>query len=417
MTIDMSQFYQVFFEESEELLAEAEKLLLNLDIENPDSEDLNAIFRAAHSIKGGAATFSMTDMAEITHVLESLLDKIRKNEMALTLDHVDAFLAAKDVLTMQLDGHRSGSAVDLAAAEEVKAKLKLFAEQSDVVVSPMPVMNADAAPAPTVESKAATVAEQQTFRLELPELSDKDLENLKSELELLGTVTQSKAPNGRAVFVLGTDESQDNILAICSFVLDPDDLVITTGSAESEIAPTAAVGGKQSFLIELPEVSEKDLANLKSELELLGSVVQTKQASGRFAFTLSTEESKASILSICSFVLDPDDLVVTEGAAQKETALPAAEEGDGYGFFTPMDHQQGQQVQQEQHAQPVSAPSQPVIVETPQPAAAPAAPAVAAEKPQPAKREAEKQPASQETTSIRVGIEKVDQLINLIGEL
>lgn len=95
MTIDMSQFYQVFFDEADELLAEMEKLLLALDVSAPDSEDLNAIFRAAHSIKGGAATFAFTDITEVTHMLESLLDRIRKGEMALTPEHVDAFLVAR----------------------------------------------------------------------------------------------------------------------------------------------------------------------------------------------------------------------------------------------------------------------------------------------------------------------------------
>jgi len=76
MSIDMSQFYEVFFDEAEELLAEAEHLLLGIDMDDPDDEELNAIFRAAHSIKGGAATFGFMDMTEITHVLENLLDKI-----------------------------------------------------------------------------------------------------------------------------------------------------------------------------------------------------------------------------------------------------------------------------------------------------------------------------------------------------
>ena len=71
MTIDMSQFYQVFFDEAEELLAEKEKLLLGVDIASPDPEDLNAIFRAAHSIKGGASTFGLNDMTEVTHILEN----------------------------------------------------------------------------------------------------------------------------------------------------------------------------------------------------------------------------------------------------------------------------------------------------------------------------------------------------------
>ena len=79
----MSQFYQVFFEEASELLAEMETLLVSMDVSAPGQEDLNAIFRAAHSIKGGAGTFGFTDMTEITHVLETLLDKLRKGELAL----------------------------------------------------------------------------------------------------------------------------------------------------------------------------------------------------------------------------------------------------------------------------------------------------------------------------------------------
>ncbi len=83
MAIDMTQFYQVFFEESAEHLAAMEALLLELDLANPDSEQLNAIFRAAHSIKGSAGTFGFTDLADTTHILESLLDRIRKHELDL----------------------------------------------------------------------------------------------------------------------------------------------------------------------------------------------------------------------------------------------------------------------------------------------------------------------------------------------
>ena len=130
MTIDMSQFYQVFFDEAEELLAEKEKLLLAVDISAPDSEDLNAIFRAAHSIKGGAATFGFTDITDVTHMLESLLDRIRKGEMALTSVHVDSFLSAKDILKMQIDGHRHGSTVDQEAVKSVCQRLHALSQDS-----------------------------------------------------------------------------------------------------------------------------------------------------------------------------------------------------------------------------------------------------------------------------------------------
>lgn len=112
MTIDMSQFYQVFFEEAGEHLANMESLLLALDVENPSNDELNAIFRAAHSIKGGSGTFGFTDMTEVTHILETLLDRLRKSELTLRPEMVDAFLAAGDILRGQLEHHQGGPEVD-----------------------------------------------------------------------------------------------------------------------------------------------------------------------------------------------------------------------------------------------------------------------------------------------------------------
>ncbi len=112
MSVDLSQFYQVFFEEAAEHLANMESLLLALDVETPDLEDLNAIFRAAHSIKGGSGTFGFTDMTEVTHVLETLLDRVRKGELALVPEMVDACLAAGDVLKAQLARHQGGQEAD-----------------------------------------------------------------------------------------------------------------------------------------------------------------------------------------------------------------------------------------------------------------------------------------------------------------
>src|SRR6185369_5068749 len=124
MAIDMSQFYQVFFEESVEHLAAMEALLLDLDVENPDAEQLNAIFRAAHSIKGSAGTFGFNDLSETTHILESLLDRIRKQELALRPEMVDAFLEAGDVLREMLEAHQGRGQVDARAVEAVRTRLR-----------------------------------------------------------------------------------------------------------------------------------------------------------------------------------------------------------------------------------------------------------------------------------------------------
>ncbi len=130
MNVDLSQFYQVFFDESAEHLAEMEQIFLAIDPANPDDEELNAVFRAAHSIKGGAGTFGFPDMAEVTHTLETLLDKVRHHELALTREMVDIFLLAGDAITMLLAGHRDGSAVDRQVIDEVCGKLGNLSDSS-----------------------------------------------------------------------------------------------------------------------------------------------------------------------------------------------------------------------------------------------------------------------------------------------
>jgi two-component system chemotaxis sensor kinase CheA len=322
MTIDMSQFFQVFFDETEELLAEMEKLLLAIEIDAPDSEDLNAIFRAAHSIKGGAATFGLTDLTDVTHVLESLLDLIRKGEMALTMEHVDAFLVAKDILKMQLDGHRLHTPVDQDAVADVRMMLQSLS------------LNAAHAPAP-VAAHGVSLARDH------------------------GTVADAH----HARF----------------------------------------------FRIELPEVPQRDADALASELGLLGKLDKLDSAGKGFLFTLATNETADDIIAICSFVLDPDDLKITEENAPPAAAMVAKtaaqiEDEQGYGFFEPLEPPAPEVVADNAaHEQARSA------------ASAAAAAAIADKKA--VSKPGEKPVANAETSSIRVGIEKVDQLINLVGEL
>jgi two-component system chemotaxis sensor kinase CheA len=138
MSVDLSQFYQVFYEESAEHLAEMESIFLSIDTDNPDEEQLNAVFRAAHSIKGGAGTFGFPDMAQVTHTLETLLDRVRHRELALNRDMVEIFLEAGDTIAMQLAGHRDGAHVDQARIETVCGKLRAISEAGTpaAVVSP-----------------------------------------------------------------------------------------------------------------------------------------------------------------------------------------------------------------------------------------------------------------------------------------
>jgi len=104
--LDLSQFHQVFFEEAGENLERMEQQLLGIDIETADDETLNSIFRCAHSVKGGAATFGFKDVAELTHQMETLLDKLRRHELAPNAAMVDVLLQAGDALKAQLLRHQ-----------------------------------------------------------------------------------------------------------------------------------------------------------------------------------------------------------------------------------------------------------------------------------------------------------------------
>ncbi|HCD76451.1 MAG TPA: chemotaxis protein CheA, partial [Alcanivorax sp.] len=125
--MDITEFYDTFFEEADELLAEMESHLLELDVDNPDVERLNAIFRAAHSIKGGAGTFGFEALQRTTHLLENLLDYTRRGELALRRDIVDTFLEAKDMLNDQLDAYRQGGEPDPEALERICETLRRLA--------------------------------------------------------------------------------------------------------------------------------------------------------------------------------------------------------------------------------------------------------------------------------------------------
>jgi len=125
MSIDMKQFHAVFFEESQEHLDEMEQLLLDLDLADPDPEMLNSIFRAAHSIKGGSGIFGFDALAGVTHIMESLLDKIRQGTMAITSEMVDLFLGSVDQLKEILRCYRTNDQLDWNQVQALTRKLEL----------------------------------------------------------------------------------------------------------------------------------------------------------------------------------------------------------------------------------------------------------------------------------------------------
>ena len=122
--IDMSQFRGVFIEESLEHLDTMERLLMALNIDEPDGEDLNSIFRAAHSIKGGSGIFGFDTLTSVTHVMENLFDKARQNMFTFTSFVIDELLQAIDLLRSLLNDYSEDNKVDLLVVQKMTSRVE-----------------------------------------------------------------------------------------------------------------------------------------------------------------------------------------------------------------------------------------------------------------------------------------------------
>ncbi|WP_394065139.1 chemotaxis protein CheA [Alcaligenes sp. WGS1538] len=241
--VDLSQFYETFFDEADELLADMERLLLELDLDQPDRDQLNAIFRAAHSIKGGAGTFGcFTQLAETTHLLENLLDLVRNGEMQLRKDMIDLFLETKDVLTGQVTAYRDGEDPDEDAYRRICEQLRQLAlEQKGILTTQEQAPAVAAEPEPEPEPEPAQPAETSGLPLwvSLGPVSDKDAEALQQEMELMGTIVHQSREGQRLDIWLETTASADDIQAVCCFVVNADQVTVKFSAAPSQAAQAA----------------------------------------------------------------------------------------------------------------------------------------------------------------------------------
>ncbi|KGT93169.1 chemotaxis protein CheA [Enterobacter cancerogenus] len=233
MSMDISDFYQTFFDEADELLADMEQHLLGLDPQEPDSEQLNAIFRAAHSIKGGAGTFGFTVLQETTHILENILDGARRGEMQLSTDIINLFLETKDIMQEQLDAYKTAQEPNAENFKYICEALRQLALEAKGI-APEPAKVAD------VVEIAAAPAAAAGLRLQLIDLKEKEPELMLEELGNLGTVSNVvKGTNSLEVTIDGV--GKDDIVAVLCFVIDEAQIHFPEGAAAVAAAPAEAV--------------------------------------------------------------------------------------------------------------------------------------------------------------------------------
>lgn len=345
--IDLSQFYQVFFEEAGENLDRMEAQLLEIDIEAADDEELNSIFRCAHSVKGGAATFGFADVAELTHQMETLLDKLRRHELVPTAPMVDVLLQAGDALRAQLARHQGsgGDAVD-----------------TDELLTAIRAMSSGQAEPPQAPAVAASAPVQATASVPIRVEAPRPAEN---------AAAPATGPAARELEVrvgpLADPAQAENLVELFKEITDLGTIEPIDGGQSSD--------GMRRFRV-VTTSSDDDLLDL-------------------FTFHVSREE----------VVLLP--MTAGYGFHAGAPGAPAEPEpmhpDPGYGFFDEAPGAPAADAAQTAHAV--------------DPVAAPASAQTATKAAPKAGARAEKAPAALESSTLRVSVEKVDQLINLVGEL
>lgn len=238
--MDISEFHDTFFEEAGELLDDMEAQLLDLDLEQPDPEQLNAIFRAAHSIKGGAGTFGFEALQHTTHILENLLDYARRGELTLRRDIVDIFLETKDRLDEQLSAYREGGEPDPQAVERICSTLQRLAAdeagRAPDASAKDKVTENTGAPTTSTSTRAGG-----RYNVAFLHVNKKDRELLIDELGHLGQVQTRDGDESRYEVVLASEESVEDIEAVMCFVAEPEQLEIRPVASPPGPADTANV--------------------------------------------------------------------------------------------------------------------------------------------------------------------------------
>ena len=242
---DLTQFYQVFFEEAGENLTSMEDLLLAVDVDAPDDEALNAIFRCAHSIKGGAATFGFQDVADLTHVMETLLDRLRRHELTMTTVMVDTLLESGDALKALLD-LRQGKTTDTVDTRQLVATIRELSTGASHAPKPAESNASNDHVQPAVAAQgAATTAEGRTLEIRVESLVDPSIVDsffdLFREVGGLGTIETAPAAEGQAEstrrFKVVTGAADNDLLDLFTFHVAREQVTIGPWKENSE--PTA----------------------------------------------------------------------------------------------------------------------------------------------------------------------------------
>ncbi|HFB2166535.1 TPA: chemotaxis protein CheW [Escherichia coli] len=302
MSMDISDFYQTFFDEADELLADMEQHLLVLQPEAPDAEQLNAIFRAAHSIKGGAGTFGFSVLQETTHLMENLLDEARRGEMQLNTDIINLFLETKDIMQEQLDAYKQSQEPDAASFNYICQALRQLAlEAKGETPSAVTRLSVVAKSEPQDEQSRS----QSPRRIILSRLKAGEVDLLEEELGHLTTLTDVVKGADSLSAILPDDIAEDDITAVLCFVIEADQITFETVDVS-------------------PKISTPPMLKLAAEQAPTGRVEREKT-------TRSSESTsiRVAVEKVDQLINLVGELVITQSMlAQRSSELDPVNHGD-----------------------------------------------------------------------------------------
>ncbi|GMR19946.1 MAG: chemotaxis protein CheA [Gammaproteobacteria bacterium] len=391
MGVDLSQFHETFFEEASEGLDDMESSLLNLKLDGDYVEDVNTIFRGAHSIKGGSATFGFSDVAEFTHVMETLMDQVRSGERKPTQEDIDLFLLSVDCVRDMLFAHRDSVDVDRDKVADMQSRLEAALHDSTVT--------------------------QQGGKSSDDTITEDEFEALLDELHGNGKAPSAKNPPATVGYEEISDEEFDSLL---------DDLHGAGKGPTSMLTQAVPVSGWHISFRPCPEMlkSGNDPKRIIRELAAMGELQVQVDTSGLPPFSdmnpeecylawdmeLRTQTGRDDVEEVFAWVDDSCDIQINalEPGQAEDACAVSAESSQAKEDETPL-------------IKPVDGEPMKTDNKSSKPAAVRTGPTAqntgGDNKPATETSGTQRSSGGSETTSIRVKIEKVDELINMVGEL
>ncbi|ENG2549868.1 TPA: chemotaxis protein CheA [Citrobacter farmeri] len=321
MSMDISDFYQTFFDEADELLADMEQHLLDLVPEAPDSEQLNAIFRAAHSIKGGAGTFGFTILQETTHLMENLLDEARRGEMQLNTAIINLFLETKDIMQEQLDAYKSSEEPDAASFEYICTALRQLALEAKGETTPVVVANARLSVVDNTTPEEVVAAPEEKLRIVLSRLKPSEVALLEEELGNLTTLSDVVKGADSLAATLEGDIAEDDVVAVLCFVIEADQIAFE--KVVTATAPVVQAEAADLVAVEQPVVAVPAVKAIAGEPQT-GRAEREKPA--RVSESTSIRVAVEKVDQLINLV---GELVITQSMlAQRSNELDPVNHGD-----------------------------------------------------------------------------------------